>query len=667
MNYLFFYKKNSFYKNIVDNMSTGGLFKLITNDGKQDMMLMATSLLNQRLADVRAQRVGLGLDDTPTLLDIERTHILFTNAHFKPFAAIGFEYNIVSVQTGSVQWGSELSFNIPQFGDFFTDMAVYVQLNQPQLSSTVGSTNDNAPLMRWCSYPGERLFDQVKFEVNGNVLDDYYSYEVNFFREFNIPPNKILGWNRLVGQEEVEEGYVDQPSWVNNGASPSSVVSRKCAQFTSGLQTPSGQKSGSVAMFIPLLFWFNNDVRLAIPSVAIPQGSRYIRLKLTQSGNMAGVVPRGEGSWADPKGALDFSNVIQNIQLYVNNIFVNPEVHNIFIKRVGFSLIRVHRRQTFTTSNSAYELQCQQLKWPIEFIYAGMKMSDYNSTSPALQAEHLDKWHTFDQVVPQSRAAAGWSCKRKYVVDYDLKVLGQTGNTFHVFNNNINANDNSDRLVLTSDEDAKSNYATYFSVGDVLRFTVNGVDLDLKVYSITEADGTDEAKIAFEESTLTACEAWGTAEVKLLGKDFTVDVLRVEDNEQSCTVWTHKPTLDSINIKAHGIDLYQTLPSQFYASYLPYVFGGPNINVPKDRGCHLVNFALYPGTYQPSGHVNVSRAREFYFNYKSSVIGGTPVSPSVKNQPDPSTNSNSGYLYLLASAINFLLISDGGAVLRYST
>ena len=34
-------------------------------------------------------RQNPGGDPTPTLVDIERTHILFVNAHFKPFAAIG--------------------------------------------------------------------------------------------------------------------------------------------------------------------------------------------------------------------------------------------------------------------------------------------------------------------------------------------------------------------------------------------------------------------------------------------------------------------------------------------------------------------------------------------------------------------------------------------------
>ena len=647
-------------------MSTGGLFKLITNDGKQDMMLMATSLLNQRLADVRSQRAKLGLDDTPTLLDIERTHILFTNAHFKPFAAVGFEYNIVSIQTGSIQWGSEVSFNIPQFGDFFTDMAAVVTLNQPTLVvDGVSTDSDSAPLMRWCSYPGERLFDQVKFEVNGNVLDDYYSYEVNFFREFNIPVNKLTGWKRLVGQEEAEEGTVDQPNWVGSGVQSANVVSRQKVEFLSGLQTPTGQKSGQVQLFIPLLFWFNQDVRLAIPSVAIPQGSRYIRVKLTSSANMAGVVPRGSGSWSSPNGSLDFTNVIQNIQLYVNNIFVNPEIHNIFIKRVGFTLIRVHRRQTFTTTNNKYELQCQQLKWPIEYIYAGMKMSDYNSTTAALQAEHLDKWHTFNQVVPKTRTNAGWTNKKVYQQSSALAITF-TGQTTLTANNSTNS---SARLTLTGNANAVTALIGQIFGGDILVLTSGGVKFNATVYSVTEGTAGSAPIVTFEEPTVDAAAVWGTtnATFSLTANVLTVPRYRSVNNSQTSTVWTYAPTMDKINIKAHGIDLYQYLPAAFYSTYLPYVFGGPNVNTPKDKGCHFINFAMYPGTYQPSGHVNVSRAREFYFGWESSVIGSTPAAPSLSNQPAASANSGSGYLYLLAAAINFLLISDGGAVLRYST
>jgi len=70
-------------------MATGGIFTIITNDGKQDRMLMATALLHERLDRICAQKrdanPGLAPDNVkvlPTLLDIEKTHILFTNAHY---------------------------------------------------------------------------------------------------------------------------------------------------------------------------------------------------------------------------------------------------------------------------------------------------------------------------------------------------------------------------------------------------------------------------------------------------------------------------------------------------------------------------------------------------------------------------------------------------------
>lgn len=59
-------------------MATGGIFQLITNDGKQDRMLMATALLNKRLLEIERMRSRNPQikDPTPTLVDIERTHIL---------------------------------------------------------------------------------------------------------------------------------------------------------------------------------------------------------------------------------------------------------------------------------------------------------------------------------------------------------------------------------------------------------------------------------------------------------------------------------------------------------------------------------------------------------------------------------------------------------------
>jgi len=320
-------------------MATGGIFQLITNDGKQDRMLMASALLKKRIDAARKSRVASGASDpTPTLYDIERTHILFTNAHFKPFAAIGYEYNKVATSAGSPTLGSEVTFSIPQFGDFFNDMVVHAVLTQPTLSKLDGSgaavSVSDQNLMRWCAFPGERLLKKVRFDVNGNPLDEYTSDSTNFHREFLVQPNKETGWKRCVGQELPEPGFLDQPNWAASGVAADDITYRTAVSTTSGIQTPSGQKTGDVELFIPLLFWCNSDPRLSVPSVAIPYGQRFIRVELASATELFGEVGRGanDGVWTETAraaGGVLTGGTLKSIELYVNNIFVNPEVHNI--------------------------------------------------------------------------------------------------------------------------------------------------------------------------------------------------------------------------------------------------------------------------------------------------------------------------------------------------
>jgi len=124
-------------------------------------------------------------------------------------------------------------------------------------------------------------------------------------------------------------------------------------------------------------------------------------------------------------------------------------------------------------------------------------------------------------------------------------------------------------------------------------------------------------------------------------------------------MWTEQQrTIDAIDVSAHGVSLFQKIDMRFYNQYKPLVFGQNTIVTPQDQGLALINFALYPGVFQPSGHINVSRAREFYIHIYSSVIGSANEGGS---------GTYTGQIITEASALNFLLISDGSAVLRYST
>ncbi len=641
-------------------MSAGGVFKLIANDGKADRLIMATKLLNQRIKDVMCARKKAGKADiTPTLVDLERTHIIFVNAHFKPFAAIGFEYNKVRPQSGNPSLGNSITFSIPQFGDFFHDMVGHQTLSafNSSLNTTIptqgvpgfptnGEDWDNTTalagstyslvdpfgnavttqspnwrnMVRYCEYPGERLYQTVKFEVNGNPLDDYNDVTINMLRKFTIGADKIVGYKRLVAQEVCREGFsgpklcysVDSN---NDGAQPFTTldatgaptipqhsvnpvsssdpnfianafpdnawnmsqgtidhttdaaasygymaVVRECVSAVDGPQTPKYQQP-AIDVWNKLRFWFNDDARLSIASVSIPFGQRFITIDLARQELLTFEFPGLYVKQVVASGTAGTSGVrtityrpwiqagtmsevsLSRVELYVNNIFVNPEVHDIFIKRIGFSLIRVYRRHQVRSNSSEHdERLLSQLKWPIEYMFVGLRPTwNIASANP----QQWRDWHRMAKV------------------------------------NDIVCND----------------------------------------YDLAEvplAAGLASSRIGQIVPTTYAKEL---------------------------------KTITTTTLTAHGIHIHDNFPEAFFNSYNPFHYGGPAIITPSDEGAMMINFALYPRSYQPSGHLNISRAREFFLEWHTTYVGAsTPAD-----------------LLVVAIAINFLLITDGSAVLRYST
>ena len=681
-------------------MSTGAVFKLIANDGKADRMIMATKLLNQRIKDVMCARTAAGKADvTPTLVDLERTHILYVNAHFKPFAAIGYEYNKVRPQSGGTDLGSGVTFSIPQFGDFFHDMVCRVRLSgfaaRPQQTPLQSPTNPvlspanpfpansgagtatvtsynlvdafgnvlvsaanytAAPysvayqnFVRYCEYPGNRLFRAVKFDVNGNPLDAYDEMVPAMLEKFCTPPHKRAGYDRLVGQEVALTGYggldyarVTDANYANTpgnvitragenqsnqtvalyrlaqlagqtapgpgGAlgptgAPTVVgsavvalnpqgqsgglfqnqydVSRKLQQVVNGPQTPKPSQP-PLEIWNKLRFWFNDDVRLSIPSVSIPFGQRFISVDLCLQSALAFEFPsiflETVVDQADAPGGLTlrrktYSPIFQaggltpisvdRMELYINNIFVNPEVHDIYIKRIGFSLIRVYRQQRQTTDSSVGETLLSQLKWPVEYMFVGLRPT-WNVSSQ--NANQWRDWHRLTRLVDATSDAA-------------------------------------------------------LPAGAV------GVPAPTDPLNMSNFQGASVAEVPF--SALSSY------------------IDRVMPDQYYLPV----PTVDSMALTSHGIVIFDNFADTFFSSYMPFHFGGTALCTPEDVGALFVNMALFPRSYQPSGHLNISRARETYLKWTSTYI--TAATPAD--------------LIVVAVALNFLLITDGSAVLRYST
>lgn len=544
--------------------------------GKQDALLTATRFLNNRLANVAEVRKSRGQDPTPTLADVERTHIVFTHAHYKPYAAVALEYQKQSAQSATAL-NSEVTFNIPQFGEFFSDMALHVKLNAITHTGN-GATLDD-PSFRYLDYVGERLMEKVKFEVNGNPLDETDQNTYVFYRQFRLSASKRLAWDRMVGQEEPVEATLTQ-------ASGEQEAYQAKVQYTDGNQSKKSGTSGNthaqLEVMMPLLFWFNLDPRCAIPSVSIPHGQRFIKVTLAAIANV--FVAQGRG--ATNAGALEATNTtaltaptIDTCQLYINNLFMNPEIHEIYIKRITFSLIRVYRRQSLTVNSAANSYQLSEVKWPVECLFVGFRPDEANYTWSSTDIGKSNSWWRFSQGALQT----------KYLSSVCGGIQASTTNSHAAA---------AHPLVIAAD-----------SISTPVQGSANTTgDLD------------------------TAAS----------------DHIRALSTQAKAITWSK--TIDDMTIKAHGIELYNQFTSQFYNAYIPFTYGDA-ISAPTDVGAMMVTFCLYPGAHQPSGHINVSRAREFYLSYNSSYF----------------TSSVTGSAKVEAQCINFLLVSSGNASLRFST
>lgn len=661
---------------------SAGAFTLICNDGKADRLIMATKLLNQRIKDVMCARKAKGKPDImPTLADIERTHHLFVNDHFKPFAAIGSEYNKVRAQSGSTTFGSGVTFSIPQFGDFFHDMVCRTRVGRfhalvqqtplqgsamfpsPAVisgnntyynivdafgnrlitgSSVIGGSStaqiSYRNFVRYCEFPGLRLFRLVKFDVNGNPLDQYDTMVPVMLEKFCTAPNKRQGHDRLVGQEVPLQGYGPLRAAVVTDAdaanTPAGILRDSAAQSNQGpavfgsqalpviaagtapanvtnfatvvqggaapvisslnssaiigaqydvsrelkkfVNGPQTPKPAQPAleMWHKFRFWFNEDVRRSVPSVSIPFGQRFVSAELNTPAELCYEYP----------------------SIFLEKV-VDPGAAGTFT--------RVKTYTPIFQSAGILEPVIEKMELYINNIFVNSEIHDIFIRRVGFSLIRVYRQHT--QRVNQESSDEKLLSQLKWPIELMMIGLRPTWNIKNpttgaggvVNGGNLNAWRDWHRLTRQVDADV--------------------VDPDL-------------------------AETVAGAAPPSMGGSSIAPVIPDK-------YWLPVPTVDSLSLTAHGITLFDGFTDMFHNAYLPFHYGGPAINTPDDHGALLINMAFFPRSQQPSGHLNVSRARETYLKFTTSYV-------SSKTPAD---------LIVVAIAINFLLITDGSAILRYST
>jgi hypothetical protein len=372
---------------------SGAVFKLVLRDERFDKFFTASEFLRLRLAAAAARRRAARLaNDQPTFADIERTHILYVRAVFRPYAAIASEYARVKASgdgTASIgPSGGTIQFTFPTYGHFTSDMAVRVRF-RPIGSPTAASPSVETPYLRYCALPGVRLFKNVELRSDQVLIDAYGPDDVVARSKFFVGADQRAGWEKCHGQQGVREAV-----FLANGYTAS-------VAYRDGAQTPKLYQEG-FDIIVPLQFWFCRDAAHALLNDLIPNSQRTVTCELAPLNDIVQALLFGQaGPYLKPAGLqpaeLPFSKLGIEAELYVNGLYVNPEIHDVFASRVGFSLIRVHRSQVNPLQNVADAFLLDQLKFPAEYLAVGVR-------SRRLAAD-FDRWWLMG--APAARADSG--------------------------------------------------------------------------------------------------------------------------------------------------------------------------------------------------------------------------------------------------------------------
>jgi hypothetical protein len=172
-----------------------------------------------------------------------------TNSFFqdKVISHTNFSRGSISVDyKGSGNWGSSIKFLIPKDGDLISSM--YLNLKLPTISNqmiTNNSINKDEYKVRWSDFLGNGIIEKIILRIGGQIIVEqsgtFMEIHTDFYDE---------DWSKRI-----------------------------MSGHTETLNTPSSEILGE-ELFIPLKFWFSDNLSKALPVIALQYHDIELEVKL---------------------------------------------------------------------------------------------------------------------------------------------------------------------------------------------------------------------------------------------------------------------------------------------------------------------------------------------------------------------------------------------------
>ena len=404
-------------------MATAPVYILLSNDGDDDFVLTADAKLHTRLQEVRDTktkakmqgRLPPNVSVQPQISDVTESHNLWVHRRFYPYVALSHTFLPTQVWSGSANLasGGQLTFDMQYSGEFYNKACVHLVIN----GGTIASNGADRQYWAWHPFLGHKLIKDAELVVNTTSLDKYDSKAAQSHFEFDVKDSIKEGYMKCVGQQVPKKGRVNQFATTAglttrtlagglDGQVPANGVNLGQLGYEEEVTVYDGPQSrsitkGSIELFIPLWFWWNKESEESLCVLTIPNCQRHVKLTMESLNNLVQMYDKNGNPIAYDASKWTVAPTYQTQELLVQNIYVNPEINDVYIDRIGFNMVRLHRYEEDNLVSASFNFRLNQLKWPVEEMrIAAIPRANTLGTA-------IEDGFTFGYVVPTDFVLAG--------------------------------------------------------------------------------------------------------------------------------------------------------------------------------------------------------------------------------------------------------------------
>ncbi len=244
---------------------------------------------------------------------------------YRRYTNFSIETQRIPFDTG-VEFSKLITTTIPRSGDLLSQLVLEIRL--PKLTPqgpdmTVGCSGvqtvtpfdytDTTPQFSWVNGIGHAMIDYISIQIGQQEIDRQYGEFLHLWTQLSTPGSKRGGVNNMIGQLET---YND------------------------------ASQMGPLRLFVPLRFWFCNNVGLSLPLIALQSTPIRIYIKLKSGNDMVFTSTLA----SDPNQELPYSPKIIDMTLWGDFVYLDNE-----------------ERRRFTSSRHEYLIEQVQIqkRYPI--------------------------------------------------------------------------------------------------------------------------------------------------------------------------------------------------------------------------------------------------------------------------------------------------------------